>query len=137
MTAIKLIIYFDGSFWAASAELHDDLGQRAARYVFGAQPTGPQIYRFALSRLWKLPFYAAQTSVVPKQKAVNPKRMQKLAAKELTCGRGIKKARAAIAAAQEALKTEAHGRTRAETQAEARRKFELKQLKRRKKHRGR
>lgn len=40
-------VYFDGQFWVGVLELHDDDGVRAARHVFGPEPTNAELLEFA------------------------------------------------------------------------------------------
>ncbi|WP_158013444.1 DUF2992 family protein, partial [Carbonactinospora thermoautotrophica] len=39
-------VFFDGQFWVGVLEVAGPDGVRAARYVFGSEPTGPDLLRF-------------------------------------------------------------------------------------------
>jgi hypothetical protein len=59
-------VYFDGQFWVGVLELHADDGVRAARHIFGPEPTNPELLQFAsrgdFDRLARL---AAKSPPVP------------------------------------------------------------------------
>ncbi|WP_243726721.1 YjdF family protein [Actinocrispum wychmicini] len=40
-------VYFDGQFWVGVLEVHDEDGVRAARHVFGPEPTNAELLQFA------------------------------------------------------------------------------------------
>jgi hypothetical protein len=43
-----MTVFFDDPFWVAVLELHHDGRVRAARQVFGAEPTDAEIYQYLL-----------------------------------------------------------------------------------------
>ena len=101
----QFTLYFDGRFWVGVLELHercrgadsnDQVGAvRAARHVFGAEPTDVELYDFLLARSGELIDRAAESPAVPVSRPAgsssarrpNPKRSALHAANEapLTC----------------------------------------------------
>jgi hypothetical protein len=81
-------VFYDGQFWVGVLELHDERGVRAARQVFGPEPSNAQVHVFcagpgfmALSR------QAHAAPPVPADqrptRTVNPKRLARAARKAL------------------------------------------------------
>ncbi|CAM3509192.1 DUF2992 domain-containing protein [Nocardiopsis gilva] len=42
----RFTVYFEAPFWVGVLELDDEEGVRAARHVFGSEPTGPELLDF-------------------------------------------------------------------------------------------
>jgi len=58
MAETVTIVFFDGQFWKAIIERIDDSGGVAiGTHVFGAEPTNPELVRFALDGLDRVPAY--------------------------------------------------------------------------------
>lgn len=136
---MKLTVYFDGQFWVALIERSTDQGLAALRHVFGAEPHDDELLAFTCHTLPKL--FDRMTVFVPsEQRALrrpSPKRMARLAARELRAPAGSTKAQAALQAQVEANKRARAERSRAEREAEARRRYQLAREKARQRHRGR
>ena len=115
----QFTLFFDGRFWVGVLELHErrrgaetnDQGGivRAARHVFGAEPTDVELYDFLLTHGGALIDRAAASPPVPVSRPVdssstprpNPKRAARQAAKEAAQTRPSTAAQAALAAARE------------------------------------
>lgn len=84
----QFTVFFDGQYWVGVLEIVEDRQLRAASHVFGAEPTGPELYEFALHRFAALAARARASSAVPIENARstrrpgNPKRAARLLAKE-------------------------------------------------------
>lgn len=65
----QFTVFFDGQYWVGVLEIVEDQQLRAARHVFGAEPTGPELYEFALHRFAALAAQARKSSAVPIDKA--------------------------------------------------------------------
>ena len=131
----KLTIYFEEPFWVGVFEELDGDKLSACRMVFGAEPTDAQIWEFILSNYRRLQF-SAPIKAEQKQKADNPKRRQRNARKQMeTSGIGTK-SQQALQKQYEENKTERKQLSRDQIEAEKQRQFELKQQKRKEKHRG-
>ena len=131
----KLTVYFDEPFWAGVFEETNNGKLSVCKVTFGAEPTDAEIYAFILKKYHKLRF-SLPVRAEKKQKADNPKRRQRNARKQLeTTGIGTK-SQQALQRQREENKTEHKQITREQKEAEKQRQFELKQKKRREKHRG-
>ena len=116
----QFTLSFDGRFWAGVLECRerhhggDVNGQaitvRAARHVFGAEPSDVELYDFLLARGGELidraaaspPVSAGSTTADPSSsRRANPKRAARRAAKEAARARPSTAAQAALAAARE------------------------------------
>ena len=121
----QFTLSFDGRFWVGVLELHerrrgadtnDQVGAvRAARHVFGAEPTDAELYDFLLTHGGALIDRAAACPPVRASRPVdsssarrpNPKRAARQAAKEAARVRPSTAAQAALAAAREETATRA------------------------------
>ena len=115
----QLTVFFDGRFWIGVLEHHelrrggDTIGRaitvRAARHVFGAEPSDVELYDFLLTHGETLIDRAAASPPVPAPRSVdssstprpNPKRAARQAAKEVARARPSTAAQAALATARE------------------------------------
>ena len=131
----KLTIYFEEPFWVGVFEELDGDKLSVCRMVFGAEPTDAEIYDFILKHYYHLRFSAPVKAEI-KQKADNPKRRQRNARKQLeNTGLGTK-SQQALQKQYEENKAQRKIKTRELREAEKQRQFELKQQKRKEKHRG-
>lgn len=131
----KLTIFFDEPFWVGVFEELDGKRLSVCRVVFGAEPTDAQIYAFILRYFNQLRFSPPVKTEI-KQKADNPKRRQKNARKQLEKSGVGTKSQQAIQKQYEENKLERKQKSREQKEAEKLRLFELKQQKRKEKHRG-
>ncbi len=132
----KLTVYFDEPFWVGVFEKIEDDKLSVAKVTFGAEPKDYEVYEFILKHYYSLQFSPAITTVV-KETTRNPKRMQRDVKKQLrSTGIGTK-SQQALKLQQEQNKQERQVKSREQKLAEAKRIFELKQQKKKEKHRGR
>lgn len=132
----RLTVYFEGPFWVGVFERIEDGKLSAAKVTFGTEPKDYEIYEFILKHYYSLQFSPAVAAVV-KEAAKNPKRMQRDVIKQLrNTGIGTK-SQQALKLQQKQNKQERKVKSREQKLAEARRMFELKQQKKKEKHRGR
>ena len=119
----QLTVFFDGRFWIGVLEHHElrhggdaisrAITVRAARHVFGAEPSDAELYDFLLTHGGALIDRAAASPPVPASRPVgssstprpNPKRAARQAAKEAARARPSTAAQAALAAAREETAT--------------------------------
>ena len=136
MAHAALTILFDDPFWVGIYEREEQGRYTVAKITFGAEPKDHEVYAF-LQQHWKdLRFSPAVSARVSAQKHLNPKRQLRLIhRKALDTGIGTK-AQQALKLQQEQGKAARKERSRAEKDAEARRRFIQKQQKRKEKHRG-
>ncbi|MBR3143058.1 MAG: YjdF family protein [Clostridiales bacterium] len=131
----NLTVYFEEPFWVGVFEVIENRKVTAARVVFGAEPKDCELFEYVLRYYTGLHFSPAVDTVV-KETSKNPKRIQREARKQ-TSEAGIgTKSQQAIKLQQEQNKLDRKIRSREKKQAEEMREFELKQQKKREKHRG-
>lgn len=131
----RLTVFFQEPFWEGVFERYEDGKLSAAKVTFGAEPKDYEVYEFLMRHYDHLKFSPAVTAVVKESKK-NPKRMQKEAKKQMeNTGIGTK-SQQALKLQQEQGKTERRAKSREQKLEEARRMFDLKQQKKKEKHRG-
>lgn len=134
-TEAKLTVYFDELFWVGVFERIDNGKLSVCKVTFGAEPTDAQVWEFVQANYRRLQF-SAPVKVEQKQKADNPKRRQRNAQKQLEESGVGTKSQQALQKQYEENKLERKQRSREQREAEKQRQFELKQQKRKEKHRG-
>lgn len=131
----KLTVYFEEPFWVGIFERVEERKLSVAKATFGAEPKDYAVYEFILKHYYSLQFSPAVATVVRETKK-NPKRMQRDVKKQLRdTGIGTK-SQQALKLQQEQNKQERKVKSREQKLAEAERMFELKQQKKKDKHRG-
>jgi len=132
----KLTVFFEEPFWVGMFERVSDGKLSVCKVTFGAEPKDYEIYDFILKNYYRLRFSPAVATDV-KEIDRNPKRVQREVRKQLqNTGIGTK-SQQALKLQQEQLKTERRIVSRERWEVEKQRQFELKQQKRKEKHRGR
>ena len=131
----KLTVYFDEPFWVGVFERIEDGKLSAAKVTFGTEPKDYEVYEFVLKHYYSLQFSPAVATVVKEVKR-NPKRMQRDVKKQLQdTGIGTK-SQQALKLQQEQNKQSRKVKSREQKLSEAERLFELKQQKKKERHRG-
>ena len=131
----KLTVYFDEPFWVGVFERIEDDKLSAAKVTFGTEPKDYEVYEFILKHYDRLQFSPAVATVVKEVKR-NPKRMQRDVKKQLQdTGIGTK-SQQALKLQQEQNKQSRKVKSREQKLSEAERLFELKQQKKKDRHRG-
>ena len=131
----KLTVYFDDPFWVGVFEHIEDEKLSVCKITFGAEPKDYEILEFVLKYYSQLKFSPAVDTVVKDIKR-NPKRMQREARRQMQeTGIGTK-SQQALKLQQEQNKQECKIRSREKKEAEELRMFEMKQQKKREKHKG-
>ena len=130
-----LTVYFENPFWVGVFERVEGGKLSVCKVTFGAEPKDYEVWAFVLHHYQDLKFSPA-TEAELKQSADNPKRRQRNVKKQLqNAGIGTK-SQQALAAQREALKAERKSSSKAYRDAKEQRLYELKQQKRKEKHRG-
>ena len=132
---VKLTVYFDDPFWVGVFERMENGTLSVCKATFGAGPKDYEVWEFVLRHYDALKFSSAVKTEV-KQSADNPKRRQRNAKKELQASGIGTKSQQALAAQREMLKIERKKISREQKEAEQQRRFELRQQKRKEKHKG-
>ena len=131
----KLTVYFEEPFWVGVFERIEDGKLSVAKVTFGAEPKDYEVQEYIQKYYFSLKFSPAVDTVVKDIKR-NPKRMQREAKKQMQeTGIGTK-SQQALKLKQEQNKQESKVRSREKKEADELRMFELKQQKKREKHRG-
>ena len=131
----SLTVFFEGPFWVGVFERIEDGKLSACKVIFGAEPKEQEIYEFALRHFTELRF-SQEVDIIQRKTADNPKRRLRNVRKQ-TERRGIgTKSQQALQLQREELKTEHRQISREQRDAEAQRRFEMKQLKKKEKRRG-
>lgn len=105
------------------------------KVTFGAEPTDAELWEFIRRHYTTLVFSPAEEANL-RQPADNPKRRQRNARKLLSDTEVSTKARQALQKQREEQKTERKEKSRETREAEMQRRFELRQKKKKEKHRG-
>ena len=131
----KLTVYFEEPFWVGVFERIEDGKLSVAKVTFGAEPKDYEVQEYIQKYYFSLKFSPTVDTVVKDIKR-NPKRMQREAKKQMQeTGIGTK-SQQALKLQQEQNKQERKVRSREKKEADELRIFELKQQKKREKHRG-
>lgn len=134
-TSGKLTVYFEEPFWVGVFERVDNNKLSVCKVTFGAEPKDYEIWEFILKHYYDLKFSLAVETVI-KQSADNPKRRSRNARKQVkNTGIGTK-SQQALKLQQEESKAERRQISKEQRDAEKQKQFELKQQKRREKHKG-
>ena len=133
-----LIVYFDGQFWNGIIERETEEGFFASRYIFGTEPKEGEILDFVNTKLLKV--ISAQTRCIETEKIevkkISPKRLIKLAAKEMKKQPVSSKSQEAMQLQQEENKTERKAETKEEREIKKELKRKIKTEKAKNKHKG-
>ena len=131
----SLTVFFEDPFWVGIFERIDEGKLSVCKVTFGAEPKDYDVWEFVLRHYNELVFSPA-VETETKQTADNPKRRLRNVRKQ-TERRGIgTKSQQALQLQREELKTEHRQISREQRDAEAQRRFEMKQLKKKEKRRG-
>lgn len=130
-----LTVFFEEPFWVGIFERMEEGKLSVCKVTFGAEPKDYEVWEFVLRHYQDLKFSPAIKADL-KQSADNPKRRQRSIKKQLQNAGVGTKSQQALAAQREELKTERKKVSKEQRAAEKRRKFELKQQKRKEQHKG-
>lgn len=131
----NLTVYFEDPFWVGVFERIDEGKYSVCKVTFGAEPTDNEVWAFVEKHYCDLVFSPAVAAEV-RQTADNPKRRQR-EAKKLLSNSGVgTKAQQALQKQREAMKTERKEKSKEMREAEKQRQFEIRQQKKKEKHRG-
>ena len=135
MARSTLTVFFENPFWVGVYERIDDDRYEVCKITFGAEPKDYEVWDFLLKNWSKLKFSPPIKAERIEERKINPKRMQReIHSKLQEPGIGTK--------AQQALKLQQNKLerktiSREQREAEKERQYELRQQKKRDKHRGR
>lgn len=132
----KLTVLFEDPFWIALVECECNERYEVCKITFGAEPKYNEVYEFFIKNYNRLSFSRPVKADKTEVKKINPKRLQK-EIKKATSEIGVgTKAQQALKLEYEQNKTEKKIRTREMKEAEAQRRYLLRQQKKKQKHNG-
>ena len=131
----RLTVYFEEPFWVGIFELISDGKLSVCKVTYGAEPKDYEIFDFVLKSYYSLKFSPAVETEI-KQTADNPKRRQRNAKKQLQSSGVGTKSQQALQMQREEMKTERRQISKEQREAEKQWQFDLRQQKRKEKHRG-
>ncbi len=135
MDKTEFTVFFEEPFWIGVFERVENGKLSVSKVTFGAEPKDSEIWAFILKHYDELKFSPA-VKVEVRHKADNPKRRSRNAAKQMkNTGIGTK-SQQALQLQREQMKVERKQQSREQKNAEKQRLFDLKQQKRKEKHRG-
>ena len=131
----SLTMFFDNPFRVGAFERIGDGKMSVCKVTFGAEPKDYEVWDYILHHYYELVFSPAVEMEI-RQAADNPKRRSRNARKHLeNTGIGTK-SQQALQLQREEMKTERRQISREQRDAEAQRRFEMKQMKKKEKRRG-
>lgn len=131
----KQTVFFEDPFWVGVFERIENGKLSAAKVTFGAEPKDYEVQEYIQKCYYSLQFSPAVATVV-KEKKKNPKMMQRDAKKQMQENGIGTKSQQALKLQQEQNKQERKRRSREQKELDKQRMFELKQQKKREKHKG-
>lgn len=132
----NLTVFFEGQFWVGVFECVEQGRLSVCKVTFGAEPKDNDIYAFILKNYCKLRF-SPSVAAAAEGKKINPKRLKREISRQLQSNGIGTKSQQALKLQYEQLKAERKEAGKQFKQAEKIRKYELKQLRKKEKHRGR
>ena len=135
MDKTEFTVFFEEPFWIGVFERVENGKLSVCKVTFGAEPKDSEIWEFILKHYDELKFSPA-VKVEVRHTADNPKRRQRNAAKQMKHNGIGTKSQQALQLQREQMKTERRQQSREQREAEKQQLFDLKQQKRKEKHRG-
>lgn len=136
MTTSSLTIMFENPFWIGLFERIDQQGLSVCKVTFGAELTDKEVLEFVDKNWHRLQFSQSVETLSILETKKSPKRQLREAKKQMQ-SQGIgTKSQQALKLQQEQNKMERKQRTKAEREAEKQRRFDLRQAKKKEKHKG-
>lgn len=131
----KFTVFFEDPFWVGVFERISDGKLSVCKMTFGAEPKDYDVRDYILRQFYGLKF-SPTVEVELKQTADNPKRRQRNAGKQMqNTGIGTK-SQQALQKQREEIKTERRQISKEMREAEKQKQYDLKQQKKKEKHRG-
>ena len=132
----QLTVYFEDPFWVGVFERAENGKLSVCKATFGAEPKDYDVWDFVLNNYYRLRF-SPQVDADIKKRPANPKRMQREARRQTEAAGVGTKSQQALQMQREENKLERKVISRMQREAEKQRQFELRQQKKKEKHRGR
>ena len=133
---ITITVYFADPFWVGVCERQNDMEYAACKIVFGAEPKAYEVYQYLMANYHTLSFSPTLPFSLPKPASTNPKRRQRLAAKAMNPTGISTQAQTALKLQQENAKQTRKTKQKIYRQAQSTAKYDLRQTKKKAKHKG-
>ncbi len=133
----SLTVFFESPFWVGVYQRCTGNRIEAARVVFGAEPKDAEVYAYFLENWGNLRFSPAVKQDKQPEKAVNPKRRQREVNRQLAQMGAGTKAQQALKLMREQVTAERKSTQRERRQQRKQEQFDLRQIKKKEKHKGR
>ena len=137
MTRSTLTVFFENPFWVGVYERIEGNRYEVCKITFGVEPKDYEVWDFLLKSWSKLKFGPPPKAERFEERKINPKRMQREIHNKLQEPGIGTKAQQALKLQHEQNKLERKSISREQREAEKERQYELRQQKKREKHRGR
>ncbi len=139
MTRVKaqLSVFFEEPFWIGIYERMEENRIVACKIIFGSEPKDYEVYSFMNDNWKSLQFSPPVSGEDLEERRINPKRMQRDIARQLQNPGVGTKAQQALKVLQENKKTERKKLSKLRKDEEKERQFEIRQQKKKEKHKGR
>ena len=135
-TESKLTVYFDDPFWVGVYERISDGLLEVCKITFGSESKDYEVYEYLLQN-WHLLRFSPPVKINGKQDVkINSKRMQRAIKKQLEMQGIGTKSQQALKLQHEENKIIRNEKSREQREAEKRMQFELRQQKKKQKHKG-
>ena len=131
----KLTVYFEAPFWVGVFERIENGKLSVCKVTFGEESKDYEVWEFILKNYYQLKF-SPSVDIVVKKEATNPKRVQREVRKQAAAAGIGTKSQQALQLQREVNILERKAVSREQREAEKQRRFELKQQRRKEKHRG-
>ncbi|MCK4870381.1 MAG: YjdF family protein [Gammaproteobacteria bacterium] len=135
--SLQITVLFEDPFWVGILERTEEDQYSAAKIVFGVEPTSNELYHRFLQNNYPIKFSDVSKEHRQKKSHGNPKRRKRIVQREMKNRSNVSKAHAAIKAQHELMKIEKVCLRKEALEENARYKYNLKQSKRKAKHKGR
>lgn len=135
--SVKLKVFFDEPFWVGVCEKITDDKLSVCKITFGAEPKDYEVQEFILRNWYKLRFSQAVDCDGKEAVKINPKRVQRNIKKQVQNIEIGTKSQNALKLQHDENKLQRKIHTKEERMLEKKKQFELKQQKKKEKHRGR
>ena len=131
----SLTVFFEDPFWVGVFERVDDGKLSVCKVTFGAEPKDYDVWEFVLRHYDELVFSPAVETKM-RQITDNPKRRLRNVRKQTERSGIGTKSQQALQMQREEMKKENRQNSREQRDAEAQRRFDMKQMKKKEKRRG-
>ncbi|MBM7636332.1 YjdF family protein [Streptococcus saliviloxodontae] len=140
---MKLTVFFENAFWYGLIEYMDNNHYKVIKHLFGSEPKDFEIFEFIYEKLPrlidennKIVVSSSAIKSVPKDKKINPKRMQREINKAKNKPVVSTKAQMELSKVHELIKKEKRAHRKKYKEEMKERQFQLKKEKRMEKRKG-